>query len=122
MNPKSFPPELRHLYPREREIAEMIYERGWATANEVQAGVSDALTNSAVRSLLARLVRKGILGRELKDCSTEYIYYAAISSALSGERALKQLAEDFFEGSVQEAAAVVVGLARRAREHRPAAG
>ena len=113
MASNSLPPEVRGLYRREREIAEIIYRRGSATANEVQAELSDPLTNAAVRSMLCRLVRKGVLGRRPRECGTEYLYYAAINNDLSRERALKQLADDFFGGSLQEAAATLANLARR---------
>lgn len=107
------PREILKLFPREREIAETVYALGLATAKEVQAQLENPLSNAATRSMLNRLVRKGILGRSRKADSLEYVYTPALNPMISRERALRQLAEDFFGGSLQEAAAAVIGLARR---------
>jgi predicted transcriptional regulator len=114
---RDLPAEVLKLYRREREIAEIVYGNGRATAKDVQAQLSDPLTNAAIRSMLNRLVRKGILTRSTKEDGVEYLYYPIVTHALSRERALKQLAEDFFGGSLQEAAVVVMNLARSAPPH-----
>ncbi len=118
MSRNGLPSEVARLYPREREVAEIVFSAGFVTAKDVQARLSDPLTSAAVRSMLNRLVRKGILARRAKEFGPEYIYYAAINNIISRERALKQLAEDFFGGSLQEAAVAVVNLSRRAAQHR----
>ena len=119
MKQEKFPAEVLNLYRREREIAELVYDHGALTAKEVQARLSDPLTNAAVRSMLSRLVQKGILARRRKECSTEYLYRPAVTEASSQEKALTQLAEDFFGGSLSEAAAAVVDLAFRSGVNSP---
>jgi predicted transcriptional regulator len=114
-----FPPEVLKLYRREREIAEIVYASGLATAKDVQGLLSDPLTNAAIRSMLNRLVRKGILRRSPKNDGVEYVYCPVVTNAISRERALKQLAEDFFGGSLQDAAVLVTNLARRSERPRP---
>jgi predicted transcriptional regulator len=115
---RDLPAEVLKLYRREREIAEIVYANGLATANDVQAALSDPLTNAAIRSMLNRLVRKGILSRRPKDDGVEYVYYPVVTHEVSQERALRELAEDFFGGSLEEAAVVVMNLARRSeRRH-----
>jgi predicted transcriptional regulator len=107
------PPEVGSLYRREREIAEIVYGRGSATAKTVQELLSNELTNAAVRSMLNRLVGKRILRRTRPEGSAEYVYSAAISPMGSRNRAIRELAEDFFGGSVNEIAASVLRLARQ---------
>ena len=106
------PPEVSKLYRREREVAEAVYVRRSATAKVVQALLSDQLTSPAVRSMLNRLVRKGILARQRADDGVEYVYYPAINQYASQERAIRQVAEDFFGGSLAEIAASVLRLSR----------
>ena len=96
------PPELRKLPPREREIAEMVYRLEAATAKQVVEKLSDPLTNAAVRSMLNRLVRKGILTRWLMRRT--FIYLPALTRTDSRRIALVEFAEDHFGGSIQRAA------------------
>jgi predicted transcriptional regulator len=51
--------ELNTLYRRERQIMEIIYSRGQATANEVLENLSDPPSYSAVRSF-ARAQREKV--------------------------------------------------------------
>jgi len=113
------PPEVARLYRREREVAEIVYGRRSATAKTVQDLLSDELTSAAVRSMLNRLVRKRILARTRTEGSTEYVYHAAISHVSSRERAIREVAEDFFGGSLNEIAASVLRLSRRSVDQIP---
>jgi predicted transcriptional regulator len=107
------PPEVARLYRREREIAEIVYGEGAATAKTVQKLLTGELTNAAVRSMLNRLVGKRILGRTRTEGCTEYVYHAAISDVSSRDTAIREVAEDFFGGSLNEIAASVLRLSRR---------
>jgi len=107
------PPEVTKLYRREREIAEIVYSRRSATAKTVQGLLSDELSSAAVRSMLNRLVRKRILGRYRTEGTLEYIYHPAITDSASLSRAVRQVAEDFFGGSLPEIAASVLRLSHR---------
>lgn len=111
------PPEVAKLFRREREVAEIVYRHQSATAKAVQMLLSDDLTSAAVRSMLNRLVRKRILGRSRSDGSAEYIYHAAITDRTSRDKAIREVAEDFFGGSVHEIAASVLRLSRRSPDH-----
>jgi predicted transcriptional regulator len=112
MPPSVFPPEILRLYRREREVAELVYVRRQATAKQVQAELSDPLSSPAVRSMLNRLVGKGILTRHRCEGNTEYTYEPAISYVSSRERAVRQLADDYFDGSLAEVAASILRLSR----------
>src|SRR3546814_5978990 len=54
---------LSSLPPREREIVDILYERGASTVSEVGAVLSDALPGSAIRAMLKRLEAKGFVAR-----------------------------------------------------------
>ena len=102
------PRQVLRLASREREVATIVYAQTSATARQVEAQLSTAMTNSAVRSMLVRLVSKGILSRRAiggkRGRGQEYLYRPAATEVDLKIRALKRLSEDFFEGSLAEAA------------------
>jgi predicted transcriptional regulator len=100
------PRAVRRLAPREREVATLIYRRGALTAKEVGGHISD-VSNGAIRTMLGRLVRKGILKCRNSGYGKTLLYLPAIASADIVEIALKRVAEDFYQGSVPEAAAAI---------------
>ena len=107
-------PPLARLAGREREVAEIVYASGRGiSADEVRLALSDPLTSSAVRSMLGRLVAKGLL--TTRKTGKKYLYLPAVADAEARERALLQLAQDYFAGSLAEAAMTMLALARRRR-------
>lgn len=110
-------PPLARLGGREREVAEIVY--GWGrgiTAEEVRVALSDPLTSSAVRSMLKRLVAKGLL--RARKTGHKFLYLPAIADDAARDAAIVRLAQDYFAGSLAEAAMAMLALARR---RRPAA-
>jgi predicted transcriptional regulator len=100
------PLAVRRLARREREVAVLIYRRGALTAKEVGAHIA-GVSHGAIRTMLGRLVRKGILKCRHSGYGKTLLYLPAIASADIVEIALKRVAEDFYEGSVFEAAAAM---------------
>jgi predicted transcriptional regulator len=98
---------LRRLAPREREVAAFVFRSGEATANQVVNALSDPLSNSAVRSMLNRLVSKKVLGRARRG---KLFLYRPSKPELFQERALKQLADEYFQSSVHQMAISVINL------------
>ena len=100
--------QLMRLAAREREVAAIVYAQAGATAKQVEAQLSAAMTNSAVRSMLVRLVRKGILTRRaiagVRGRGQEYLYLPALTGPELKIRALRRLSDDFFDGSLADAA------------------
>ena len=105
------PYEVRVLRRREREIASIIYKSRAATADEVVKALSTRLDNASVRSMLNRLVAKGILTRTMSG--TAFVYLPALTSADSRLKALRQFADDFFDGSLGRAAQTIKALNSR---------
>jgi len=95
---------LEHLSWRERSVADLVYERGLVTAAEIESELGHTLKNATIRSMLNRLVGKGILNRQ--DCGFRrtFIYGPAITDASAKDALLQQFACDFFDGSVERLA------------------
>lgn len=109
----ALPPEVRRLYPREREIAAIVYLRGLATAADIETGLSSPLSNAAVRSMLNRLVAKGILTRLKCGPHRTFVYGPALTSAAARETALRQFAQDFYAGSLASLAEAIADMFAR---------
>jgi predicted transcriptional regulator len=96
------PPQVLNLAERERQIASLIYLRGATTAKQLEELVEPKLSNGAVRSMLVRLVRKGILRRDWgkRGRGQQFIYMPVITSVEVKHRAIRQLSERYFDGSL----------------------
>lgn len=92
--------EQDQLSRRERQVMDILFRLGNATAEEVLAELPDPPGYSAVRALLATLEGKG-LARHLKD-SRRYVYLPAVPEKEAKRNALKQLLATFFEGSPEK--------------------
>lgn len=101
-------PTYKDLSRRERQIMDIIYERGQATAHEVQENLPDPPSYSAVRALLRVLVEKECLRHE-KD-GPKYVYFPLLSRETAKKSALRQLLRTFFDGSAGDAAAALLDL------------
>jgi predicted transcriptional regulator len=101
------PPPIQALAWRERELASAIYREGPMTAKDLQARLSDRLSNAAIRSMLARLCQKGLLKRRKRMVVCKagarriaFLYLPAIGSDGVRHTALLQFARDYFDGSL----------------------
>lgn len=111
-NAGNLPPQVRELPPREREIAKIVYLLGPTTARDIEERLSVPVTNATVRTVLNRLIRKGIVQRRKLDNTNRYLYAAAITDHEVKQVALRQLSQDYFEGSLVDAAAAMLDLLR----------
>ena len=91
---------------RERQIMEILYELGRASAGEVQERMADAPGYSAVRALLRILEEKGHV-RHTRDGS-RYIFQPSTERGQAAHSALAQVIRTFFGGSVEHAVATLV--------------
>ena len=96
------------LSRRERQIMDIVYTRGHATAAEVTDLIPDSPSYSAVRALLRILEEKGHLRHE-KD-GPRYVFYPIVSAATAQKTALKHVVSTFFKGSVSSAVAALMDL------------
>lgn len=89
--------ERSELSRRERQIMDILLRRGRATASEVRADLPDAPGDSAVRTMLARLEEKGVVGHE--QHGPRYVYRPTIDRAAARDSALDRTVRTFFGGS-----------------------
>jgi predicted transcriptional regulator len=94
------------LSRRERQIMEIVYRRGSATASEVQEDLPNAPSYSAVRALLRILEDKGHLKHE--EDGARYVYRPTVARQKAGSQALTSLVDTFFGGSAGLAAAALL--------------
>lgn len=96
----TLPAELVRLFPRERELALIVYRLGLATAIDVERSLADPLSNAAVRTILNRLAAKGILARQKCRGRRLFLYAPALTEALALERTTRILCNDLCGGSL----------------------
>jgi BlaI family transcriptional regulator, penicillinase repressor len=101
-----------HVSRRERQILDVLFARGRATAAEIQAALPDAPSYSAVRALLRILEDKGHVRHE-RD-GLRYVYLPTLARESARRSALGHLLKTFFDGSTEQAiAALIDGSASR---------
>ena len=84
---------------RERQIMQVIFAKGNATAKEVVAAIPDPPSRTAVRTLLTILVEKGALKYE--RVGREFVYSPSKSRESVGRGALNNILNTFFGGSIE---------------------
>ena len=96
---------------REREIFEILCSAGEASAAEVRKRMAEAPSHSAVRTMLSRLEKRGLIRHRTSDQT--YIYSSVQQPAKIRKSALQQFVQTFFEGSAAGAATALLGLSRK---------
>ena len=91
----------RDLSRRERQILDIIYQSGRATAADVQTALPDPPSYSAVRALLRILEDKGHVRHE--QDGPRYIYLPTVARNNAQRSALRHILQTFFEGSAEQA-------------------
>jgi predicted transcriptional regulator len=97
-----------NLSRRERQIMNIVYERGRATAAEVQSAMPDPPSNSAVRAMLRILEDKGHLHHE--QDGPRYIFLPTVPHEEARGKALNRIVRTFFDGSAEGAMAALLDL------------
>ena len=95
------------LTKRERQIMDVLYRLGRATAAEILAAVPGAPTYSTVRTQLRVLETKGHVKHE--EQGLRYVYMPTVSRAAARKSALRHVVETFFDGSSAKAVAALLG-------------
>jgi predicted transcriptional regulator len=95
------------LSRRERQIIDILYRRGRATAAEVMADLPGDPSYSTVRTQLRVLEAKGHVRHG--DDGQRYVYSPAVPRRTVRRSALKHLVETFFDGSVEQTVAALLG-------------
>jgi len=99
---------MDRLGPRERQIMDIVYRRGRATAAEVLTDLPDSPSNSAVRGMLRLLEEKGHLRHEYEG--PRYVYMPTVDPARVSRSAMKHLVHTFFDNSASSAVTAMLGI------------
>jgi predicted transcriptional regulator len=95
------------LTKRERQIMDVLYKLGRATAAEIMERVAGAPGYSTVRTQLRVLESKGHVRHE--EQGLRYIYVPTVPRHSARRSALKHLVDTFFDGSSAKAVAALLG-------------
>ncbi len=95
------------LTRRERQIMDILFRRGRATASEVMSELPGEPSDSTVRTQLRVLEDKGHVRHE--EEGLRYVYMPAVARHTARKSALRHLIDTFFEGSTEKAVAALLG-------------
>ncbi|MEM6645196.1 MAG: BlaI/MecI/CopY family transcriptional regulator [Bacteroidota bacterium] len=96
------------LSRRERQIMDVLYKEGRATAAAVLDAIPDPPSYSAVRALLRILVEKGHVYHEQEG--PRYVYLPTVSRERAKKSAMRRVLDTFFEGSTTQAVAALLDM------------
>ena len=94
------------LSRRERQIMDVIYRRGSATATDITAELPDPPTSTAVRTMLKILEDKGHIAHT-RD-GMRYVYRAVVDRDKARESVITHVVRTFFNGSAEQAMATLI--------------
>jgi predicted transcriptional regulator len=95
------------LTRRERQIMDILFRRGRATAAEVMDELPGDTTYSTVRTQLRVLEEKGHIRHE--EEGLRYVYMPAVARTAARKSALRHLVDTFFDGSPESVVAALLG-------------
>ena len=94
------------LSRRERQILDILYTRGQATAAEILGSLPDPPSYSTTRALLRVLEQKGHVRHE--EDGARYVFFPRVSRQRASVTALRHVLNTFFDGSAVAAATALV--------------
>ncbi len=100
---------IESLPRREREVFEALCRLESSTVAGVRGALSDPISDSAVRTMLARLEGKGLVERA--SAADGVVYSPAARTEAVAASALRRVIDTFFAGSAANAATALLGLA-----------
>jgi predicted transcriptional regulator len=106
---------LSKLPPRERQIVDILYERGALPVADICSALPDQLSGSAVRAMLKRLEDKGYVQRS--DSDRGFLYSPVLSENAAKKSALSDIVKTFFNGSPANAASALLGMSGKLDEN-----
>lgn len=99
------------LSRRERQIMDILYRRGRATAAEIHESLPDPPGYSAVRAMLRVLEEKKHVRHEEKDL--RYVFIPTVPREKARRSAIAHVVDTFFDGSAELAVATLLDLSSR---------
>jgi predicted transcriptional regulator len=102
---------LAGLSRRERQIMDVLYKRGKASAAEVREAIEDPPSYSAVRAMLRVLEEKGHV-RHLAE-GLKYVYVPTLNRDKAKRSAVEHLLDTFFSDSPDQVVAALLDVSSR---------
>ena len=102
---------LAGLSRRERQIMDVLYQRGKASAAEVRGAMEDAPSYSAVRAMLRVLEEKGHVRHQAEGL--KYVYVPTVNREKAKRSAVKHLLDTFFDDSPDQVVAALLDVSSR---------
>ena len=102
---------LNKLPPRERQIVDLLYQRGEMAVADLCEALPDQLSGSAVRAMLKRLEDKGYVRRH--ESERGYLFSPVVADSVARRSALSEVVRVFFNGSATGAATALLGMSDR---------
>jgi len=99
---------LGQLSRRERQIMDILYQRGKASASEVREAMEDAPSYSAVRAMLRVLEDKGHARHQAEGL--RYVYVPVVAHEQAKRSAVKHLMSTFFNDSPEQIVAALLDV------------
>src|SRR5215475_12493703 len=101
---------LKHqqLSRRERQIMDILYQRGKSSASEVREAMGDAPGYSAVRAMLRVLEEKGHVRHQAEGL--KYVYMPVVAREKAKRSAVKHVLDTFFGGSPEQIVAALLDV------------
>ena len=96
------------LSRRERQIVDILYQRGKASAADVREAMPDAPSYSAVRAMLRVLEEKGHVKHQAEGL--KYVYVPTIGREKAKRSAVKHLLDTFFSDSPEQIVAALLDV------------
>src|SRR5579875_3392984 len=96
------------LSRRERQIMDLLYRLGRATAAEIHQRLPDPPSYSAVRAMLRVLEEKKHIRHEEKDL--RYVFSPVVPREKARRSAVRHMLDTFFEGSPEQAVAALLDV------------
>jgi BlaI family penicillinase repressor len=93
--------DTSQLSRRERQIMDVVYAHGGASATQVFEEMPDPPTRTAVRTFLRILEGKGYV--EHRKQGRHFLYRPTRSRGVEGKHALRHVLQTFFDGSLERA-------------------
>ena len=106
---------LSKLPPRERQIVDILYQRGPLPVADISSALPDQLSGSALRTMLKRLEDKGFVSRSESDRG--YLHSPTVSETAAKKSALSEIVRVFFDGSPANAASALLGMSEKLKDN-----
>ena len=102
---------LESLSRRERQIMDILYQKGKASASEVRESMENAPTYSAVRAMLRILEQKGHVKHRAEGL--KYVYVPVLGRDKAKRSAVKHLLDTFFSNSPEQVMAALLDVSSK---------